>query len=235
MTEPAMTSRSRAPEVIRYYKEQGYAFGVLTPEVKPVHFTVGKPKWKRSASWDEFTGQLAAVQERKRQWPGEEKPVVQVASEEPPGPAKLEIRLGGKTLELTREQYVFRDGYYRVPLRQLTETMGGTVEWNAERRVAAARYGMYRVEYDLARREVRVFGTPGSGLLQQGPPRPGQTIPPPEMELRGGVLYVPLREALGRMDCGIRSYEAGGDTGVVDTRLHAGFGWGIESPLPRSA
>ncbi|UVI30736.1 polysaccharide deacetylase family protein [Paenibacillus spongiae] len=39
------------PEIIRYFKDKGYQFAILTDRVKPVTFSMGPSKWKRS--WTE--------------------------------------------------------------------------------------------------------------------------------------------------------------------------------------
>jgi len=50
------------PEVIHYYKEKGYAFAPLGPDVKPSQFPSGKSKWKRSWSEPEFRSLLEQVE-----------------------------------------------------------------------------------------------------------------------------------------------------------------------------
>ncbi|WP_238178145.1 polysaccharide deacetylase family protein [Paenibacillus contaminans] len=42
------------PEIIRFYKDKGVKFAVLTPETKPVQFTLHKPKWSRATSYEQF-------------------------------------------------------------------------------------------------------------------------------------------------------------------------------------
>ncbi|MCZ8512514.1 polysaccharide deacetylase family protein [Paenibacillus filicis] len=219
------------PEVIRWFKEKGYAFASLSTEVKPVQFSVGKSKWGRSVSWSAFTSQWDASLEREDEWGDKlvaeeavEAPKTAVAAAEPPGPERLEIELGERKLLLSRDGYVFRNGYFSLPLRQLTEAMGGTVDWDGEKRTAIVRYGITRVDYDLSRLTLRVYrgADPANPAAQ-----PAATVSLPEMELRNGVLYVPLRRSLELTGGSILSYEAPGADGTarIATTLHGGFSW----------
>ncbi|MBP1992280.1 polysaccharide deacetylase [Paenibacillus eucommiae] len=49
------------PEVIRYFKNKGYAFAPLSAEVKPVQFPLGKSKWNRTMSYAHFQELLTEV------------------------------------------------------------------------------------------------------------------------------------------------------------------------------
>ncbi|WP_052339375.1 polysaccharide deacetylase [Gorillibacterium massiliense] len=42
------------PEIIRYFKEKGYAFSAITDQVKPVQFRLAKSKWNRAMTYDSF-------------------------------------------------------------------------------------------------------------------------------------------------------------------------------------
>ncbi|MFB0847463.1 polysaccharide deacetylase [Paenibacillus oleatilyticus] len=195
------------PRIIRLFKEKGYVFASLTSEVKPVQFSGGKPKWSRTETRESFDSLLAAVHEHRGLWAPEDIPgkdnapkalsgspaaISYTEAGQREGPDRLNVHLGDRTLALTKEQFRFRDGSYRVPLRSLIAAMGGTVEWMAERRTAVVRYGAITAEYDLARQQLRVR-RPAAEWDAEAKTR---IHPFPEMELANGTLYVPLRQTL---------------------------------------
>ncbi len=228
------------PRVIRLFKEKGYAFAPLTPEVKPVQFSGGKLKWPRTASRESFANLLAAAREQRELWSAEGVPTRGNAATKPPVsptaitytetghrevPDRLNVQLGDRTLAFTKEQFRFRDGSYEVPLRRLIAAIGGTVNWNAERRTAVVRYGAITAEYDLARQELRVW-RPAAGWAAEAKAR---IYPFPAMELVNGMLYVPLGQTLellgDRMLPGAIAPERG--TVEVQAAVYGGYrtGW----------
>ncbi|MEC0208943.1 polysaccharide deacetylase [Paenibacillus ehimensis] len=228
------------PRIIKLFKEKGYAFASLTPEVKPVQFSGGKPKWTRTVNRESFDHLLAAAQEHRRLWSAQVVPAKDNAPQTLPvsptaiayteagsrgGPDRLNVHLGDRTLALTKEQFRFRAGSCMVPLRRLITEMGGTVEWNAERRTAVVRYGAITAVYDLARQELRVR-RPAAEWAAEAKAR---IYPFPEMELANGTLYVPLRQTLellgDRMLSGAIPQERG--TAEVQAAVYGGYrtGW----------
>lgn len=67
-----------------------------------------------------------------------------------PGPERLRLQTGGTAVSLAKSEMIYRDGYYLVPIRQLSSLMGGTVEWKEQDRTAAVTRGLYQAEYDFA-------------------------------------------------------------------------------------
>ncbi|MCP3775860.1 polysaccharide deacetylase [Paenibacillus sp. MZ04-78.2] len=215
------------PRIIRLFKEKGYAFASLTPEVMPVQFSSGKLKWSRTDNRESFDNLLAAAYEHRELWavegiPGKDNapkallgpPAASTYTEEGQreGPDRLNVLLGDRTLALTKEQFRFRDGSYRVALRPLIAAMGGTVEWNAECRTAIVRYGAITAEYDLARQELRVR-RPAAGWNTEAKAR---ILPFPEMELANGTLYVPLRQTLELLGDRVLSSDVPHERGAVE-------------------
>ncbi|OZB90398.1 hypothetical protein CJP46_34190 [Paenibacillus sp. XY044] len=104
------------PQMISWYKAHGYQFGVLSPKDPPVQFKVnakarGLKRSAPSAAWiQSHIPQNAALFE-----PGK--------------PLRLEV--GGIETTLDSGEYSIVDGHYVVPLRALTERVGGSMAWNS--------------------------------------------------------------------------------------------------------
>ncbi|MFB6367439.1 polysaccharide deacetylase family protein [Paenibacillus elgii] len=228
------------PRVIRLFKEKGYVFASLAPEVKPVQFSSGKLKWSRMENRESFDNLLAAAHEHRELWaavdiPGKDNapkallgsPAASAYTEadQREGPDCLNVHLGDRTLALTKEQFRFRDGSYRVPLRPLIAAMGGTVEWNAERRTAVVRYGAITAEYDLARQELRIRRP----AAEWNPEAKARILPFPEMELANGTLYVPLRQTLELLGDRVLSSDVPHERGALEVQaaVYGGYwtGW----------
>ncbi|MCC2686185.1 MAG: polysaccharide deacetylase, partial [Paenibacillaceae bacterium] len=64
-------SAKALPEIIQYFKDRGFAFGLLTPDVQPIQFRVGKVKWKRSESFDAFTRHEQEAEQMRETWAAE--------------------------------------------------------------------------------------------------------------------------------------------------------------------
>ncbi|WP_240647220.1 polysaccharide deacetylase family protein [Paenibacillus nanensis] len=119
------------PQIIRYYKELGYSFEVLSDEVKPMQFQLAdRPKWSRGAVRDKdremlvsFGKQLDASGERNLS---------------PYREPALIIHRGEETLVLESDQYELIRGVIHVPLLTLTEWMGGEAELDEESGVIEA-------------------------------------------------------------------------------------------------
>lgn len=103
------------PNIIRYYKQQGYRFEVMQASDQPVQFQV-KPavKYKNrqtpSASWI-----ARNIDTNAAQW---------VAAK----PFKIE--LGYMTVELSSDEYRIKDQEILVPLRDYINKLGGRISWD---------------------------------------------------------------------------------------------------------
>ncbi|WP_079913811.1 polysaccharide deacetylase [Paenibacillus sp. 32352] len=195
------------PDIIRLFKDKGYAFASLTPQVPPIHFPIGKLKWNRSTSESthqtlaaEAAEHLAAIEERHE------------SADPGPEPIPLEIALGDNILHLDPEQYQWTDGHYQVPLRLLIEGMGGEIGWQQQNRTATVRYGMYAAEYDFSRHELR---------LKAGGKE--TTYHLPVMKLVNGSVYVPLRETMEMLGNQIVSFDEEDALRHVKVKLNGGF------------
>ncbi|MDQ1911607.1 polysaccharide deacetylase family protein [Paenibacillus sp. GD4] len=243
------------PRIIKLFKEKGYEFAPLTTEVKPIQFSSGKPKWPRQVAVESYQRQLAMVQEQTEKRKGWAKGNEETqkgdamqpsegekdkAEERKPAVAQLKLQFGDKSLLLEQNRFLLGEQSVQVPLRQLTEMLGGKVEWRDEARTAAVRFGLYQAEYDLGRRELRVTrpaaGFLGFGLgLHFGGETKRLTLP--EMDVREGTLYVPLQKTLELLGHQVMSFEKGiaGEEAHVRMALHSSFGvnWsrGAEAPV----
>lgn len=205
------------PDIIKVFKDRGYAFAPLTTQVAPIHFPIGKLKWTRGTSESlhqkllaEAAGHLLAVEGDKGEAaaPPEEKPPVKEAANQVP----LEIALGDKTLQLNPDQYRLSDGHYQVPLRPLIEGMDGQIEWNQRDRTALVRYGMYAADYDFSRHELRVKAGGKETTYHMA-----------QMELINGTVYVPLRDTLEMLGNQITAFGEESGLRQVKARLNRGF------------
>ncbi|WP_159887589.1 polysaccharide deacetylase [Paenibacillus puerhi] len=215
------------PGVIAYFKEKGYSFAPLTEEVKPVQQSVGRSKWGRSVSLKSFLVQRQAMREHRLAW-GEEseaapsQPVLQpqlalVASRVTPEmPQRLAVQVDGIRVDYASDGFRFSESRFEVPLRRLAEAIGAEVRWSEEARTATVRYGAQVVEYDLAQLQVRRH-RPGAFWLEPGQAMWTRTLP--DMELKEGSLYVPLRGLLELLGIHIQSYEA--ESGEQPARVMA--------------
>ncbi|WP_379127622.1 polysaccharide deacetylase family protein [Paenibacillus sp. sgz500958] len=105
------------PEIIARYKAAGYEFGVLDEKVKPVQFkvssqSVGAGRAKPSTAW--IASHINA----------------NAALFEPARPLVLEI--GKLETKLMPGEYFIEEGQYIVPLRAVTQRLGGAVSWEAD-------------------------------------------------------------------------------------------------------
>jgi peptidoglycan/xylan/chitin deacetylase (PgdA/CDA1 family) len=128
------------------------------------------------------------------------------AHAEAPGP--LEVILGSGKLLIEPDQYRLTDGHYQVPLRKLLQAMGGKAEWHGSRRTAAVQFGFRGIEYDFSRHEMRV---------NEGGNRTVYHLP--QMELKDGTVYVPLRHTVELLGSRIVSYRADNDRIQVEVAL----------------
>ncbi|MEF3304724.1 polysaccharide deacetylase [Paenibacillus sp. GYB003] len=234
------------PDIIRFYKEKGYVFGSLSPDVKPIQSSLGKPKWKRGYDYAQYGQWLAMAEEHAAVFAEREPAVAAQAADGASGgdarhasaamltpPLTLHFKEG--ELVWKGADYSLRNDRLYVPLRDLIEAMGGTVEWRDDSRVAIARYGANRVDYDLPHRAVTVYA----------PGKPAKRYVMAEMSLIGDKLVVPLRQAIERLGGEIGGYsfdaerrdvwiDASPDYGPAWTALQA-FRGRADAPCRRAA
>lgn len=154
------------PEIISYYKKQGYAFDVLSPEIQPVQFRAQQSARKASQpskQWiREHVTANAALFETGR---------------------TLAVEFGGMETAFAAGEYKMVDGRLMVPLRSLVERFGGSVTWKSHNKTVQVTLAGNRWEAD-----------PVGGLLF--PMRTGGKPVSSDVHLIGGTAWIPLREAL---------------------------------------
>ncbi|GIO94584.1 polysaccharide deacetylase [Paenibacillus lactis] len=154
------------PEIIGYYKKQGYAFDVLTPEMQPVQFKAQQGAVKAS--------------QPSRQWIKDH--VLANAKLFETG-RTLAVEFGAMETAFEPGEYKMEDGRLMVPLRALSERLGGTVSWKAHSKTVSVALGGKRWEADPLRRSISPAETWGRPL-------------PSDVRLIGGTAWIPLRDAL---------------------------------------
>ncbi|MDF2934649.1 MAG: polysaccharide deacetylase [Paenibacillaceae bacterium] len=206
------------PEIIAYYKEQGYAFAALDRNVKPEQFSLARSKWARSYSPDSFASSTALVaasglerQEKAQQAEQERLLAEQTLRAQEEAAAALaalakqraeEVPLSvaldpASTWMLAPGSYSFAHGRFAVPLRGLAERMGTRVAWDEAKRTATVRSGLLTVEIDPVRRtitETRPGRTPTVRYLA-------------DVSLTDGEIRIPLRYGVGLLGSRVESYE----------------------------
>ncbi|MGF7034566.1 peptidoglycan/xylan/chitin deacetylase (PgdA/CDA1 family) [Paenibacillus mucilaginosus] len=222
------------PRIIRLFKDKGYVFAPLTPEVKPPQFSAGKPKWPRSSTPEGHAARLAEMRQISYTWrsdPAGEAPGVLhappsmlasgTAEGESRGPDQLDVVLDSRRLTLAKGEFeAARGGGYNVPLRELVEAMGGVVQWDDSLRTATARYAGHAVQYDFGRLELRLY-------------RPGEAtkvVPLPGMALKDGRVTVPLQgtlELLGSRILSSGGVQPGAAIAEVSARLYGNW-WRLQ-------
>jgi peptidoglycan-N-acetylglucosamine deacetylase len=192
------------PDIIRYYKEKGYQFDVLSPEVKPVVQSARANRWNRSApSAVQFEHDVAAVEG----WAGKvphRVPELAAAPEPTPEPVPatttapaLQLLISPNKISIAPASYSFEQGRFIVPLRVLAEQMGAQVTWEGARRTAVVDYGAVRLEYRLSERTLVSYHF-GVETVR---------IHLPDMELKEGSIYVPLRSTVERLGERVAGYQ----------------------------
>ncbi len=206
------------PEIIAYYKQQGYAFAALDRSVKPEQFALARSKWARSYSPDSFAASTALVaasgleRQEKNQQAEQERLLAQQSlraqeeaaaalaalarqrAEEVP----LSVALGpGSTWLLEPGSYSFAHGRFAVPLRGLAERLGAHVSWDETQRTATVRSGLLTVEVDPVQRtitETRPGHAPVVRYLA-------------DVSLTDGEIRIPLRYGAGLLGSRVENYQ----------------------------
>lgn len=202
------------PEIIAYYREQGYAFAALDRSVKPEQFALTRSKWARAYSADSFAAAaaLAAADGKERSDKAEQERLLAQQSlraqeeaaaalaalarqraEEVP----LSVTLGtGRDWTLEPGSYTFAHGRFAVPLRGLAEKLGAFVSWDEAKRTATVRSGQLTVEIDPVRRTI----------TELRPGRPATTRFLADVSLADGEIRIPLRYGAGLLGSRVEGY-----------------------------
>lgn len=121
------------PEIIQYYKKQGYAFRSVSPDQPPVQFHLDPSMKKRHRTIPSDAWVKANV-------------VPNAALFGPDLP--LTVEAGGVQTRLESGEYRLRDGQYLVPLRTTMERLGAKVHWNGDNQQAVVVWGNAKVTFD---------------------------------------------------------------------------------------
>ncbi|RAU97132.1 polysaccharide deacetylase [Paenibacillus sp. YN15] len=202
------------PEIIAYYREQGYAFAALDRSVKPEQFSLYRSKWARSYSAESFvdSAALAAGRQEKVRHAEQERLLAEqtrLAQEEAAAALAALARQRAEEVPLSvafapdREWvlapggYSFDHGRFAVPLRGLVERLGAQVAWDETKRTATVRLGLLTAEIDPVRRtitEARPGRMPVVRFLA-------------DVSLTDGEIRIPLRYGAGLLGSRVESYD----------------------------
>ncbi|MEF2966103.1 polysaccharide deacetylase family protein [Paenibacillus sp. M1] len=173
------------PDIIQFYKKHGYTFKALSPEQKPVQFSLAasaktKAKPAPSAAWIE----------------SHVKPNAALF-----GPAQpLFVEAGGVETKLGAGEYALHDGQFIVPLRSTMERLGASVSWDGQSRTAVVLWGDTVVTVDPNRSRLLTEGREGSVTFN------GITF-----VLRNNALWLSLRPLLEATGHPVVSFVSDGD------------------------
>jgi peptidoglycan/xylan/chitin deacetylase (PgdA/CDA1 family) len=166
------------PNIIRYYKNKGYVFASLTPEVEPTVFPVADTiKWDRKII-------------RTAKEPAKQKSRQAAANYKP-----LTIITGHGKVNIEADQVEMKDNRLYIPLRTLVQKMGGTIRWDAEKQEAVFRYGSLTGKYRASDGTLTML----DGSVKQ------EIRTASFVEVKGAII-VPLREALQYLGFQIGTY-----------------------------
>lgn len=218
------------PDIIQFYKSNGYSFASLTPDIYPIQSSLGKLKWKRSADIADYARYAELAKEHAALWqnddghgaeqqaggvdalPDTDISALSAATYTALTPSTpLSIYMGTETLKLEGDRYAFRNDRFYVPLRALVESMGGSVEWREESRQAVVSYGLRRITYDLSEQSI----------TSSAPGTEDKRLVLADISLIDSKLIVPLRQTVELLGGGIESYSLEGDSREV--RLQSAY------------
>lgn len=160
------------PEIIDFYKQKGYSFEVLSPEQKPVQFSLSKKMMDRAApaqSWIESH-------------------VLPNAALFGPG-QPLYVEAGGVQTKLAAGEYKVDQGQLIVPLRTTLERLGAEVSWNADSRNVIVVWGELHLTLD-----------PERGTARRESAEVPVEIGTDRFRNQGGALWMSLRSLLELTD-----------------------------------
>ncbi|WP_179232750.1 polysaccharide deacetylase [Paenibacillus rigui] len=238
------------PDIIHLFKEKGYAFAPLTPEVRPNHFRAGKLTIPRSLSTSKFEQLLAEAEQHGKMLAmeaGQASGVAVTEAEGQPGvpdahtaavvnealasgstvamstgqdaglktappQVPLKLTVGAASYELQPGQYKLHKGHIQVPLRVGSQAFGAQIEWKEQQRTAVVTKGLLEISYDFSRHEQRI--------RKEGMSR---TVHLPEMELREGTIWVPLRGTAEAFGGHIASFGSDNGQYKVQVDMQPGF------------
>lgn len=171
------------PEIIKFYKKHGYTFRALSPDQKPVQFSLAaaskiKTKPAPSKAWIESHIEPNAA----LFGPGE----------------PLYVEAGGVATKLAAGEYELTDGQYMVPLRSTMERLGAKVSWDGQSQSAVIVWGDATVIIEPLKETLVSKGVEVSSPLT-----------PVQFSRKNNSLWISLRPLLEATGHPIVSFEAG--------------------------
>jgi peptidoglycan/xylan/chitin deacetylase (PgdA/CDA1 family) len=141
------------PEIIAYFKKQGYVFAPLTNTVKPIQFPLVKSKWKQTYSFDQFVLQEARISEhtaeRLKQLATADQKAEQLRLLSLRSNRDLLLSYYNEKRVLKPEEYSFKQEKLMVPLQELTALMKANLVWNEQKHLFTVYCGLRKVEFDI--------------------------------------------------------------------------------------
>ncbi|MNW54046.1 Peptidoglycan-N-acetylglucosamine deacetylase [compost metagenome] len=158
------------PEIIKFYKKNGYTFRALSSEQAPVQFSIS-PSLKNKGR---TAPTLAWIQQN----------VTPNAALFGPG-QPLILDIAGVETKLNPGEYKLQDGQYQVPVRTVMERIGAEVKWEQSSGTAVIVWGDVRVTIDT-RKETITSESGGTST----------SISPVSITRSSASLWIPLRSLL---------------------------------------
>ncbi|WP_438349188.1 polysaccharide deacetylase [Paenibacillus sp. FA6] len=160
------------PEIITYYRDKGYKFDILTPELEPVQFKITE-----------------SARALKRQQPSQEWTATNVAPNSTlfSKGKRLVMEIGRMETDFKYGEYRLTEGRIMVPLRATMEKLGVKVEWDGENKLVRMNMGMESIQMNV------VTGQWISNNRIMNQVERTMNVP---VQLSGDTLWVPLRELL---------------------------------------
>lgn len=158
------------PEIIQFYKKHGYTFRTISPEQKPVQFSIA-PSVKNKAK---AAPSLAWIEQN----------IIPNAELFGPG-QPLIIEAGGVQTRLEAGEYMLLNGQYQVPVRTVMERLGAKVKWDALNKTAIVMWDDAQVRIDTRKETIQAMK--GATMAR---------LSPVDMTFRSSSLWIPLRSLL---------------------------------------
>ncbi|MGG6314303.1 polysaccharide deacetylase family protein [Paenibacillus macerans] len=158
------------PQIIKFYKKQGYAFRTLSPDQKPVQFTLDPSMDKKHRSAPSEAWVLANVA-----------PNAALFAPDLP----LTVEAGSVQTRLDAGEYAVVEGQYLVPVRTAMERLGAGVYWSEPTQSAFIVWGDSSVVADTRRGVLTAERADGTYAEYAA-----------AFERKNDALWVPLRPLL---------------------------------------
>jgi peptidoglycan/xylan/chitin deacetylase (PgdA/CDA1 family) len=181
------------PDIIDYFKKQGYVFAPLTDKVKPIQFPLVKSKWKQSYSFNQFLQQenkISALKvARHNQLANAKQKAEELRQLELSAHTDLLLSYNNEKLVLKPADYIFKQEQFMVPLQELTALMKANLVWNEQKDLFTAYCGLRKLTFDI-NKKTTVSYDPNGAITMYGLQN---------FVMRGGKLEVSLRSTVERL------------------------------------